>query len=116
MAWNVLAMQSIRLSTVYQPACPHPALPARPQKDTLTAPAVFQQASMRQYDPSNKLPVRESPALAYTSSRRPEAVSATVYLDAHAMDRIKQVCREENRRISDVICEAVELYLRERTR
>jgi hypothetical protein len=71
---------------------------------------------MRWYDPSNKLPVRESPGLADPSSRRADAVSATVYLEAHALDRIKQVCREENRRISDVICEAVDLYLRERTR
>jgi hypothetical protein len=70
---------------------------------------------MRKYDPSNKLPVKESPDLAETSSRRAEAVSATVYLDAHAMKRIKQVCREENRRISDVISEAVDIYLRERT-
>jgi len=72
---------------------------------------------MRRYDdPSNKLPVRESPDLADPSSRRPDAVSATVYLEARALARIKQVCREENRRISDVICEAVDLYLRERTR
>ena len=46
----------------------------------------------------------------------PETVSATVYLDAHAMDRIERVCRDENRRISDVICEAVDQYLRERTK
>jgi hypothetical protein len=43
-------------------------------------------------------------------------VSATVYLDANALERIKQVCREENRRISDVIGEAVDTYLRERTK
>ena len=71
---------------------------------------------MRKYDPSNKLPVKESPDLADTSSRRPASVSATVYLDANALERIKQVCREENRRISDVISEAVDIYLRERTK
>jgi hypothetical protein len=43
-------------------------------------------------------------------------VSATVYLDANALGRIKQVCRQENRRISDVISEAVDSYLRERTK
>jgi len=32
------------------------------------------------------------------------------------MARIKEVCREENRRISDVICEAIDSYLRERTK
>ena len=71
---------------------------------------------MRKYDPSNKLPVKESPDLADTSGRRPDSVSATVYLDANALERIKQVCREENRRISDVISEAVDIYLRERTK
>jgi hypothetical protein len=70
---------------------------------------------MRKHDPSNKLPVKDSPDLADTSGRRGEAVSATVYLDAHAMERIKQVCREENRRISDVISDAVDSYLRDRT-
>jgi hypothetical protein len=43
-------------------------------------------------------------------------VSATVYLQVHAMERIKQMCREENRRISDVISEAVDTYFRERTK
>ena len=71
---------------------------------------------MRKYDPSNKLPVKESPDLADASGRRPDSVSATVYLDANALERIKQVCREENRRISDVISEAVDTYLRERTK
>ena len=71
---------------------------------------------MRRYDPPYRLPVRESPDLADTSGRRPDTVSATVYLDAHAMERIKEVCREENRRISDVISEAVDNYLRERTK
>ena len=71
---------------------------------------------MRRYDPSDRLPVQESPDLADTSGRRPDTVSATVYLDPHAMARIKEVCRDENRRISDVICEAVDSYLRERTK
>jgi hypothetical protein len=71
---------------------------------------------MRRLDPSYKLPVQESPNLADTSGRRLEAVSATVYLEPHAMERIKEVCLEENRRISDVICEAVDSYLRERTK
>ena len=71
---------------------------------------------MRRYDPSYRLPVQESPDLADTSGRRPDTVSATVYLDPHAMERIKEVCRDENRRISDVICEAVDSYLRERTK
>ena len=71
---------------------------------------------MRKYVPSNRLPVKESPDLADTSGRRSEVVSATVYLDAHAMRCIKQVCHEENRRISDVISEAVDNYLRERTK
>jgi hypothetical protein len=71
---------------------------------------------MRKYDQSHRLPVRESPDLADTAGRRTEAVSATVYLEVHALERIKQVCREENRRISDVISEAVDFYLRERTK
>jgi hypothetical protein len=71
---------------------------------------------MRKFDPPGRLPLRESPDLADTSSRRAESVSATVYLEAHALDRIKRVCREENRRISDVICDAVDQYLRERTK
>ena len=70
---------------------------------------------MRRSESSNTLPVRESPGLADTSVRRPDTVSATVYLEPHAMTRIKEVCREENRRISDVICEAVDSYLRQRT-
>ena len=44
------------------------------------------------------------------------ANNATVYLDLHAMERVKEVCRQENRRISDVICEAVDSYLRERAK
>ncbi len=56
------------------------------------------------------------PGLADTSGRRPDTVSATVYLEPHALARIKEVCREENRRISDVICEAIDSYLRERTK
>jgi hypothetical protein len=71
---------------------------------------------MRRYDPSYRLPVRESPNLADSFGRRPDTVSATVYLEPHAMERIKQVCRDENRRISDVISEAVDSYLRERTK
>jgi hypothetical protein len=71
---------------------------------------------MRKFNLPGRLPVSESPDLADAFGRRPEAVSATVYLDAHAMDRIKRVCRDENRRISDVICEAVDQYLRERTK
>ena len=71
---------------------------------------------MRWSEPSNRLPVRESPGLADTSGRRPDTVSATVYLEPHAIARIKEVCREENRRISDVICEAIDGYLRERTK
>jgi hypothetical protein len=71
---------------------------------------------MRNCEPSNKLPVRESPGLADRSGRRPNTVSATVTLDPHAMARIKEVCCAENRRISDVICEAIDSYLRERTR
>ena len=71
---------------------------------------------MARFIPPGRLPVRESPDLADTSSRRPESVSATVYLDAHALERIKRVCWEENRRISDVICEAIDGYLRERTK
>jgi hypothetical protein len=70
---------------------------------------------MRQFAFSNKLPVQESPGLADASGRRPDTMSATVYLDLNAMERIKEVCREENRRISDVICEAVDGYLRQRT-
>jgi hypothetical protein len=70
---------------------------------------------MRRYAFSNKLPVRESPDLADASGRRLDTVSATVCLDLHAMDRIKDVCRDENRRISDVISEAVDGYLRQRT-
>ena len=71
---------------------------------------------MARFIPPGRLPVSDSPDLADSSARRPEAMSATVYLDAHAMERIKRVCREENRRISDVICEAVDNYLRERTK
>jgi hypothetical protein len=71
---------------------------------------------MRKFNPPGRLPVSDSPDLADPSARRPESMSATVYLDAHAMDRIKQVCLDENRRISDVICEAVDQYLRERTK
>jgi hypothetical protein len=70
---------------------------------------------MRKYDLPHRLPVQDSPDLADAFGRRGETVSATVYLDVHALDRIKQVCREENRRISDVISEAVDIYLRERT-
>ena len=70
---------------------------------------------MRQSAFSNKLPVQESPGLADASGRRPDTMSATVYLDLNAMERIKEVCREENRRISDVICEAVDGYLHQRT-
>jgi hypothetical protein len=65
---------------------------------------------------SYKLPVQESPDLADSDSQRLAAVSATVYLDSYTLECIKQVCREENRRISDVICDAVERYLRERTK
>ena len=71
---------------------------------------------MRQSAFSNKLPVQESPGLADASGRRPDTMSATVYLDLNAMERIKEVCREENRRISDVISEAIDGYLRERTK
>jgi hypothetical protein len=39
-----------------------------------------------------------------------------VYLDHYTMESIKQVCRHENRRISDVISDAVQRYLRERTK
>ena len=70
---------------------------------------------MRKYDFPNRLPVQDSPNLADAFSRRVETVSATVYLDVHALDRIKELCREDNRRISDVISEAVDNYLRERT-
>jgi hypothetical protein len=71
---------------------------------------------MRRFDRSYRLPVQESPDLADTSIRRPETVSATVYLEPRALERIKEVCRDENRRISDVISEAVDSYLRERTK
>jgi len=70
---------------------------------------------VRRYDPSYRLPIQESPKLADTSIRRADTVSATVYLELDAMERIKEVCRDENRRISDVISEAVDSYLRERT-
>ena len=71
---------------------------------------------MRRFNPSYRLPIQESPNLADTSVRRPDTVSATVNLDPHAMARIKEVCRDENRRISDVISDAVDSYLRERTK
>lgn len=72
---------------------------------------------MRATDPSYKLPVKESPDLVQAEGQQRVApMSATVYLEAYTMECIKQVCRDENRRISDVICDAVERYLRERTR
>ena len=69
---------------------------------------------MRKHDLPNKLPVKESPKLADGSSWRLAPVSATVYLDANTLERIKQVCREENLRISDVLADAVDCYLRGR--
>lgn len=71
---------------------------------------------MRTRDVPPKLPVQESPDLVDSGNERLPAVSATVYLDPYTLDCIKQVCREENRRISDVISDAVERYLRERTK
>jgi hypothetical protein len=39
-------------------------------------------------------------------------VSATVYLLADRLALIKQICADKNRRISDLISEAVDGYLR----
>jgi hypothetical protein len=71
---------------------------------------------MRISDFSYKLPVKDSPDLAEAEGRQLPPVSATVYLDHYTMESIKQVCRRENRRISDVISDAVQRYLRERTK
>ena len=71
---------------------------------------------MRISDFAYKLPVKDSPDLVQAEERRLPPVSATVYLDHYTMESIKQVCRRENRRISDVISDAVERYLRERTK
>jgi hypothetical protein len=40
------------------------------------------------------------------------AISATVYLLPNQMAQIKQICAEGNHRISDLLGEAVEQYLR----
>jgi hypothetical protein len=65
------------------------------------------------------LPKLETPALA--SSRflgkqrlpaRADLVSATVYLRPDQLTLIKQSCADTNRRISDLISEAVDAYLR----
>jgi hypothetical protein len=57
---------------------------------------------------------RQRPRLA--SRQRPEAranlVSATVYLRPDKLALIKQNCSDTNRRISDLISEAVDDYLR----
>jgi hypothetical protein len=49
--------------------------------------------------------------------QRPEAaraslVSATVYLLPDQINRIKLICADKNRRISDLISDAVDEYLR----
>ena len=71
---------------------------------------------MRISNVAYKLPVKDSPALAEAEAQRLPPVSATVYLDHYTMESIKQVCRHENRRISDVISDAVQRYLRERAK
>ena len=71
---------------------------------------------MRVSDLAYKLPVKDSPDLAEAEGQRLAPVSATVYLDHYTMESIKLVCRRENRRISDVISDAVERDLRERTK
>ena len=65
-------------------------------------------------------PTLETPAVAkgprLASRQRPEAranlVSATVYLRPDKLALIKQNCSDTNRRISDLISEAVDDYLR----
>jgi hypothetical protein len=65
-------------------------------------------------------PILETPAAAkgprLASRKRPEAraalVSATVYLRPDKLALIRQNCSDTNRRISDLISEAVDDYLR----
>jgi hypothetical protein len=45
---------------------------------------------------------------------RMSLVSATVYLPPDKLALIKKICRDSNRRISDLISEAVDDYLRRR--
>jgi len=52
----------------------------------------------------------------FATNQRPEAartnlVSATVYLLPDKLELIKQICADKNRRISDLISEAVDDYL-----
>jgi hypothetical protein len=118
MACYVLAIESTKLSTVLQPLF-HIAFGQRQRINLTMGQSIFIEMPvehLRKHELSHKFPVKESPDLADTAGRRPEAASATVYLEVHAMERIKQVCREENRRISDVISEAVDIYLREHTK
>jgi hypothetical protein len=65
-------------------------------------------------------PKLETPALAKSSGflgkqrlpARADLVSATVYLRPEQLTLIKQSCTDTNRRISDLISEAVDEYLR----
>jgi hypothetical protein len=47
---------------------------------------------------------------------RVDLVSATVYLLPDQLELIKQICADKNRRISDLISEAVDDYLRKRAK
>ena len=55
----------------------------------------------------------------FATNQRPEAartnlVSATVYLLPDKLELIKQICADKNHRISDLISDAVDDYLRKR--
>jgi hypothetical protein len=47
-----------------------------------------------------------------TDHRDTSSISATVYLLPDQLTLIKQICAEKNRRISDLLEDAVEQYLR----
>jgi hypothetical protein len=91
-----------------------PSNTARPARRSLAALAAESTALSTTVEESR--PVAPSPPVAApgASSRLAKYPSATVYLPRRAIRLIKEIGLEENRRISDILAEAIDEYLTRR--
>jgi hypothetical protein len=91
-----------------------PSNTARPARRSLAALAAETTDSATVEEPRPAVHSQPAVAPASAPSRSAKYPSATVYLPRRAIRLIKEIGLEENRRVSDILAEAVDEYLTRR--